>query len=149
MRTFQEYEGGIENPSIGSLIRNHEAWRVKTIHDHDFSISSSHKLWILFLAHHLIPHLYWKKNLKNTSRKSWIRQDITWWRQFYNTMTSRIDVLLACGCSFLSFPRAGIGVWDTWAKSQIQCVKYSYYNYWKSYLPFCDMPEVNWGLNFR
>ena len=41
----------------------------------DFSIPSSHELWILFLAHHLIPQSYFK-----TSRKPWIRWDAAWWR---------------------------------------------------------------------
>ena len=54
-----------------------------------------------------------KKNLKKTSRESWIHWDATWWRHFKITMTSRIDVRPACGCSFfLPFPRAGTGVWD-------------------------------------
>ena len=53
-----------------------------------------------FSCSYLIPHLY-RKNLKKTSRKSWIRWNATWWRHFNITMTSRIDVRPAYGCSFL------------------------------------------------
>ena len=69
----------------------------------DFSIPSAHKLWIFFLAHHFIPHLYWK-NLKKTSRKSWISWDATWWRHFNITMMPRIDLRPVWGCSFFIFP---------------------------------------------
>ena len=34
---------------------------------------------------------------KKASRKSWIRWDATWWRHFNIKMTSRVDVLPACG----------------------------------------------------
>ena len=54
--------------------------------------------------------------MKKTSRKSWIRGDATWWCHFNITMTSRIDVRLACcwhaAVHFLSFRRAGTGMWD-------------------------------------
>ena len=53
----------------------------------------------LFLAHHLIPHLY-REKLKKNSRKSCIRWDATWWHHYNITMTSWIDVRLACGCLF-------------------------------------------------
>ena len=74
----------------------------------DFSNTSSHEFWILFLAHHWTPHFILEKH-ENTSRRSLIHWDVTW--------TSRIDmrpvnVGLTCSCSFLSFPQAGTGMWD-------------------------------------
>ena len=67
------------------------------------------------LAHHVIDHFI-LEHMKTTCRKSWIRWDATWSRNFNITMTSRIDVRPACGrraaVHFLSFLRAGTDIWD-------------------------------------
>ena len=55
--------------------------------------SPSHQLWIFFLLTTKYLILYWI-NMKNTSRKSWIRWDATCQRLLNITMTSRIDPII-------------------------------------------------------
>ena len=73
------------------------------------------------------PDFYWK-NMKKASEKSWIRWDAT--RLHFNiTMTSRIDIGPACGCSFFRFSHKLVQVWYnylTWVKPTeipIWCVR--------------------------
>ena len=56
----------------------------------DFSIPTSHELWILFLAHHLIPYLSWK-NLKKAVQKvlNTLRCDMVTSFKHYNDVTDR------------------------------------------------------------
>ena len=54
--------------------------------------------WHFWTLAPLLKYLIlYKKSIKTTSRKSWIRWDATWWRNFNITMMSRIDVRPACG----------------------------------------------------
>ena len=85
-----------------------------TYRNHEGQIFLSHLLTIngfffLLTSKYLI--LYWK-NMKKTSRKSWIRWDTTWSRNFNFTMMSRIEVRRHAAVRFLSFPLAGMGMWD-------------------------------------
>ena len=115
IRILHECEGGIEKSVTRITDWHHEACRVMTKGDHEGRIFLSHPqmnngFFFLLTTKYLI--LFWK-NLKKTSRKSWIRWDATWWRHFNILVTSRIDVQPAWGCSFfLSFSRAGTGVWE-------------------------------------
>ena len=78
----------------------------------DFSFPHLTRIMDYFPYSPLNTSFILENNLKKTSRKSWIRWESTWLRHFKITMTSRIDVRPACGCSFLSFPRYCIGVCD-------------------------------------
>ena len=93
-------EGGIEKsvPRITKLLAPRGLPRDGNLCSRgmDFSIPSSHKLWILFLAQHLILHLYWKKLEKDFKKiLNMLRCDM---------VTSGIDVRSSCGCSFFIFP---------------------------------------------
>ena len=62
-----------------------------------FSLSLPHMnngLSFLLTTKYII--VYWK-NMKKTSIKFWNRWNETWWRHYNITMTSLIDVRLACG----------------------------------------------------
>ena len=74
---------------------------------------TNNRFFFLLTTKYLI---YIRKNMKKASRKSWICWNATWWRHFNISMKSRIDVRPACSwrvsVRFLSFPRAGMGMWD-------------------------------------
>ena len=130
IRILHKCEVGIEKSVPRITDWHHEACRVMTNGDRERQIFLSHPhtnngFFFLLTTKYLI--LNWKK-MKKTSRKSWIPWDVMWWPHFNITMTSRIDVWPACSWQaavFLSFPRAGTGMWDR--KSYLTLVKY-----WKS-----------------
>ena len=117
-KEYQECEGGTEKSVPKITDWHHEACRVRTTGDREERIFLSYPhtnngFCFLLTTRYLI--LYWK-DMKKTSRKSWIRWDATWWHNFKITMASRIDMQPTCGrraaVHFLSFPRAGAGMWD-------------------------------------
>ena len=109
------------NPDLVCENLKSETWWMQGT---DFSITFSNKQWILFLAKYLI--LY-RKNMKKTSRTSWIRWDVTWWRNFTVTMTSRINMQPACSrraaISFSSFQQAGTSPWVKTMEIPIWCAR--------------------------
>ena len=89
IRIYHECEQGKKNPSRGSSIgitRLAELWQTVITRPILTQIMD------IFLAHLI---LYWK-NMKRTSRKSWINWDVTWWCNFNITMMSRIEVRPTC-----------------------------------------------------
>ena len=109
-----ESEGRIEKskPRITDWYR--EAFQVMTNGGHERQIFLSYPQWphtnngffFLLTTQYLI--LYWK-NMKKTSRKSWIRWDVTLWCNFNITMTSQIGMRPACVCSFFIFLKGWYG----------------------------------------
>ena len=109
-----ECEGGIEKSVPRITDWNHEACRVMTNGDHEGRIFLSHPhanngFFFLLTTKYLI--LYWK-NMKKTSRKSWYaemrRDDVILTLQWRHGSTCDQRAAVR----FLSFPRAGMGVWD-------------------------------------
>ena len=91
---------------------HHQAcWVIMTNGDHKGRIFLSHPhrnigFFFLHTTKYLI--LYWK-NMKKSSRKSWICWDVTLCCNFSITMMSWINVRRGCRCSFLSFLRPDTG----------------------------------------
>ena len=81
------------------------------------------KIYFLFL---ITTSFYIGKNIKKTSRNSWIRWDTIWYRN--NDVTDRrvASVRPTCGCSFLSVPQAGMGIWVKTVEITIWCARISF-----------------------
>ena len=108
---------GLKNPYRGpiGITRLAEWWQTVIMRDRFFYPTLT-RIVDSFSHSPLNTILYWKNMNCKTSRKTWIRWDGTWWHNFNITMTSRIYVQPACAqhaaVRFLSFPRAGTGMWD-------------------------------------
>ena len=108
IRIYHECEGGIEKSVLRITDWHHEACRVMTNGDQEGPIFLSHPplnngFFFLLTTSYLI---YIGKNLIKPSRKSWIRRDATLQWRHGSTYSQCAAV------RFLSFPRAGTGMWD-------------------------------------
>ena len=98
-RIYHECEGRIENSRICPEDRRLASWGLPSddkrwYRGTDFSILTSHKQWILFLAHHCF---LLKNKLPEVSEYAKIAYSFAWWRHFNITWVShRISFLEFC-----------------------------------------------------
>ena len=84
IRIYYECESGIEKSILRITDWHHEACRVMTNVDPEgriFLYLPQTNNGFFFLLTTKYPILHWN-NLKQISRKSWIRWDATWWRKY-------------------------------------------------------------------
>ena len=114
IKIYHDCEGGIEK-SIPRITDWHqEACRVMTNGDREGRIFLSHsqtnnEFFFLLTTKYLILNC---KNMKKTSRESWICWDALWWCHYnYNDVMDRRAASVRLFV-FVFSPRAGTGLWE-------------------------------------